>query len=246
MSAQNAPFPKHDPVAFAFLLAMVLAAAVVTGASLSGVASGAVQDMLRTAGFGQESEIKAEQRRQALALAKLENSFGLVRGEVAILGARVGDAEKPRREAVNQAARETPKEASTEPTKPPSGQAARGIEVAALRTSIEEHAERNRNEFSAVNKRIDWLEKLVYSQDATGSVQPAAPTAPGRRRSAQATPGWFVLHAEQGVAVIAGKGGTIDVTPGFVVPDLGRVAAIRQQGGRWVVVMDKGMTIRER
>ncbi|HWN50766.1 MAG TPA: hypothetical protein VNO18_13265 [Xanthobacteraceae bacterium] len=30
------------------------------------------------------------------------------------------------------------------------------------------------------------------------------------------------------------------------IPDLGRVAAIRQEGGRWVVVMDKGMTIRER
>ena len=55
-----------------------------------------------------------------------------------------------------------------------------------------------------------------------------------------------MLHAEQGVAVIAGKGGTVDVTPGFVVPDLGRVAAIRQQGGHWVVVTDKGMTIRER
>ena len=38
----------------------------------------------------------------------------------------------------------------------------------------------------------------------------------------------------------------IDVTPGFTVPDLGRVAAIRQEGGRWVVVTDKGMTIRER
>jgi hypothetical protein len=55
-----------------------------------------------------------------------------------------------------------------------------------------------------------------------------------------------VLHAEKGVAVIAGKGGAIDVTPGFMVPDLGRVAAIRQEGGRWVVVTDKGMTIRER
>ena len=34
--------------------------------------------------------------------------------------------------------------------------------------------------------------------------------------------------------------------PLHLIPDLGRVAAIRQEGGRWVVVMDKGMTIRER
>ena len=224
-----APVAKHDPVAFTFLIAMALAAAVVTGASLSGVASGAVQDALRTAGFGQDSEIKAEQRRQALGLAKIETSFGLVRGEIAMLNARIDDVEKPHQEAAK------------EPPVP--GQIDTSIDLTALRTSLDEHAERNRNEFNAVNKRIDWLEKLVYSPDVTGSVQPAAP---GRRHGAQPAPDWFVLHAEKGVAVIAGKSGTIDVTPGFLVPDLGRVAAIRQQGGHWVVVMDKGVTIRER
>ena len=117
------------------------------------------------------------------------------------------------------------------------------FDLGALRTSLDEQSERSRNEFSAINKRIDWLEKLVYSRDATGSVQPAMPV---RRQGSQSGPSWFVLHAQKGVAVIAGKGGTIDVTPGFMVPDLGRVAAIRQEGGRWVVVMDKGLTIRER
>ena len=150
------PVPKHDPVAFTFLIAMAVATAVVTGASLSGVASGAVQDMLRTAGFGQDSEIKAEQRRQSLALAKVETSFGLVRGEVAMLNARIADAEKPHQEAAKEA--------------PASGHVDTSVDLAALRTSLDEHAERNRNEFSAVNKRIDWLEKLVYSPDATGSV----------------------------------------------------------------------------
>jgi hypothetical protein len=207
-------------------MAMALAAAVVTGASLSGGASGAVQDLMRTAGFGQDSEIKAEQRRQALAVAKFEATFGQVRGEVAKLNARIDATEKARHDAADAASRHVDIE----------------IDLATLRTSLDEHTERNRSEFGAVNKRIDWLEQLVYSQDATGSVPPATPG----RRGAQSAPGWFVLHAEKGVAVIAGKGGTIDVTPGFVVPDLGRVAAIRQQGGRWVVVMDKGMTIRER
>lgn len=65
-------------------------------------------------------------------------------------------------------------------------------------------------------------------------------------QGSQSGPSWFVLHAEKGVAAIAGKGGAINVTPGLMVPDLGRVAAIRQEGGPWVVVMDKGMTIRER
>jgi hypothetical protein len=224
---------KHDPVAFTFLIAMALAAAVVTGASLSGVASGAFQDVMRTAGFGQDSEIKAEQRRQALALTKIETSIGLAHGEVAMLTARLDDAAKLSQDTAKDAA-------------PAPGRVDGEIDIAGLRSSLDEHAERNRNEFSAVNKRIDWLEKLVYNQDATGSVQPATPAHPSRRHGAQSVPSWFVLHAEKGVAVIAGKGGTIDVTPGFVIPELGKVAAIRQLSGHWVVVTEKGTTIRER
>jgi len=226
MSDNTSPLPKTDPLAFTFLIAMALAAAVVTGASLSGIATGAVQDLLRTAGVGQDSKVRAEQRRQTLALEKIELLISRARADVALLNARVDDVEKLRQQAVSSA---------------PSVE--NEFELAALRTSLDEHAEHNRNEFTAVNKRIDWLEKLVYSQDATNSVQP---TAPGRRQSARSGPGWFVRHAEKGVAVIAGKGGAIDVTPGFVVPNLGRVAAIRQEGGRWVVVMDKGVTIRGR
>jgi hypothetical protein len=36
------------------------------------------------------------------------------------------------------------------------------------------------------------------------------------------TAGWFVLYADNGVAVISDRGGTIDVTPGFVIPQLAK------------------------
>ena len=65
--------PPKDTVAFAFLIAMILVAAVMFGAGVSGVASGAVQDMLRTAGFGASAEIRAE--------------LGLHRTEIADIGA---------------------------------------------------------------------------------------------------------------------------------------------------------------
>jgi hypothetical protein len=220
------PVPKNDTSAFTFFIAFALAAAVVAGASLGGVASSAIKDMLRNAGLERESEVVAEQRRQALALEKIELSVGRARADIALLNGRVDEADSVHREAVNS----TPS-------------VDHELELGALRTSLDEQGERNRNEFNAVNKRINWLEKLVYGQDGTGSVQPLTP---GRRRLAQSGNGWFVRHAEKGVAVIARKGGAIDVTPGFVVPDLGRVSAIRQEGRRWVVVMDKGMTIRER
>src|SRR5712692_4315617 len=226
MPDSKSPRLRNSPFAFRSLAPVALAAAVVTGASLSGLASGAVQKLPWTAGSRHDSEVMAEQRRQASALEKIEIAVSRARADVALLNARVDEAENVQQEAVNSARSMD-----------------RQFDLGALRSSLDEQAERNRNELRAVNKRVDWLEKIVYGQDATGPVQLAAP---GRRPNARSGRRWFVLHAEKGVAVIAGKGGAIDVTPGFMVPDLGRVAAIRQEGGRWVVVMDKGMMIRER
>jgi hypothetical protein len=234
----NSP-AKQDPVAFAFLIAISLAAAVATGSALSAVASGAMQDLLRVTGFGRDTAIEAEQHRQAAMLARLENSLGVVRNKVAQLATRAEEADAP------HGTSNPPQATGVEPDGRVDDLE---IGLATLRTSLVEQEERNRDALAAVNKRVDWLETLVYSQDATGSIQRVAPpgAAPGsaRRRGRQGA-GWYVLHAEEGVAVISGKGGTIDVTPGFVIPQFGRVAAIRQQAGHWEVVTDKG-TIRER
>jgi hypothetical protein len=222
---------RNGLFAFRSLAPVALAAAVVTGASLSGLASSAVQKLPWTAvGSRHDSAIVAEQRRQASALEKIEIAVSRANADVALLNARADEAENLRLEAV--------KSDSNSATGND-----REFDLGALRSSLDEQAERNRNELRAVNKRLDWLEKVVYGQDAGGPVQLAAP---GRRPNGRSGRRWFVLHAEKGVAVIAGKGGAIDVTPGFMVPDLGRVAAIRQEGGRWVVVTDRGMTIRER
>src|SRR5215831_13881592 len=70
MLDNTASLPKNGPLPLKFLVAMVLAAAAVTGAAISG--TGAARGQLQTAGVGQESEIRAEQRRQALALEKIE------------------------------------------------------------------------------------------------------------------------------------------------------------------------------
>ncbi len=225
---------RNGLFAFRSLAPVALAAAVVTGASLSGLASGAVQKLPWTAGSGHDSAIVAEQRRQASALEKIEVAVSRARADVALLSARADDAENLHLEAAKS---------TINPATNSAAGTDREFDLGALRSSLDEQAERNRIELRTVNKRLDWLEKIVYGQDAAGPVQLAAP---GRRPNASSGRRWFVLHGEKGVAVIAGKGGAIDVTPGFTVPDLGRVAAIRQEGGRWVVVMDKGVTIRER
>jgi hypothetical protein len=220
--------------AFRSLAPVALAAAVVTGASLSGLASGAVQKLPWPAGSRHDSAIMAEQRRQASALEKIEIAVSRAHADVALLNARADEAENLHLE---------PAKSPISPATNSTTGADREFDLGALRSSLDEQTERSRNELRAVNKRLDWLEKIVYGQDAAGPVQLAAPA---RRPNVRSGRRWFVLHAEKGVAVIAGKGGAIDVTPGFMVPDLGRVSAIRQEGGRWVVVTDKGMMIRER
>jgi len=226
MPHHTSPSLRNRLSAFRPLLAVALAVAVVTAASLSGLASGASQKLPWTTRSRHDTEIVAEQRRQASTLETIEIAVSRARADVALLNARLDEAETSQQEAADSAR-----------------SIDRQFDLAALRSSLDEQAERNRNELRVVNKRLDWLEKLVYGQDASGSVQLAAS---GRRPGARSGRRWVVLHAEKGVAVIAGKGGAIDVTPGFAVPDLGRVAAIRQEGGHWVVVTHKGMTIRER
>src|SRR6266849_4766843 len=172
MPDNTSPRLRNGPLAFRSLAPVALAAAVVTGASLSGLASGAVQKLPWTARSGHDSEIMAEQRRQASALEKIELAASRARADVALLNARVDEAENVQQAAANSAIN-----------------SATGIDrqfdLGALRSSLDEQAERNRNELRAVNKRLDWLEKLVYGQDATGSVQLAAP---GRRPSGRSGP----------------------------------------------------------
>jgi hypothetical protein len=240
MPDSTSPPARSNPVVFTLVMTAALAGAVLAGASLTGVANGSMQDLLRGAGFGRNGEIMAEQRRQALALQKMAQEIGSARADVAALNARVDEAESLYQEAVNVASAA----ASGRPD-PASGPPSQGrdheLDLGALRSSVDAQAEHNRNEFHAVNKRLDWLEKVIYGPE--GAVQPAG-TSPHRQRR-QLAHGWRVLRAENGSAVISGRRGAIDVTPGSTVPDLGRIAAIRQERGRWVVVTENGMTIRE-
>src|SRR5215470_3055110 len=130
------PRPKNDRFAFMRLTAVALAVAVVTGASLGGLASGAVPDLLHFTKSDHDAEIRAEQRRQASALERIEISVSRARADVALLDARVDEAENLSHEAANSAA-----------------SIDREFDLRALRSSLDENAERNRNEWRAVNKR---------------------------------------------------------------------------------------------
>lgn len=281
MLKKLASLRQEDSTAFALLTAVALALAVVSGVSLSSVASGAMQAVLRAAGVGQNGEIKAEQRQQAASLGKLEKTVSTMIGEIATLNARnestasvggmpalderlakidaelgalrarfagmryadprgIADAKlaEPRGTAdAKVAAATTDDGLRREVDRLNAGLSRDGIEIDALRTTLDERDQSNRKEFNGIYKRLDRLETLLTGHDLTGSIN----RMQQRSRAPNPLGGWKVTHAQDGYAVITGRGTRYDVMPGYVIPSLGRVAEVRQRGNRWIVVTEKGV-----
>ncbi len=103
MPDNASPSPTSNPVILTSLITAALAAAVLTGASLSGVVGGAAQDQLRNAGFGRTGQVLAEERRQTQVLERIEIAVSRVRADIALLNARMDEVRNLDHGAVNAA-----------------------------------------------------------------------------------------------------------------------------------------------
>lgn len=116
-----------------------------------------------------------------------------------------------------------------------------------------------------ITEAIDRLEKKVAALPPTPAPAPAAAPAPpspndvvGSITPRQVTPETrtapkpqildaFVLRrVYDGVAVVEGRMGVIEVEPGASIPGGGRVEDIKRQDGHWVVVTSKGLIVSAR
>lgn len=79
------------------------------------------------------------------------------------------------------------------------------------------------------------------SAEVTGSIQPRQATA--RREIIQ---GWRVRQAYEGVAILEGQAGVIEVAQGQDVPNLGRIEEIKYENGGWQVSTSKGIIVSAR
>jgi hypothetical protein len=77
--------------------------------------------------------------------------------------------------------------------------------------------------------------------DVTGSVKPTAPPVPEAKPKPPIIEDYVVRRVFDGVALVEGRRGIIEVEPGSTLPGAGRVEEIRRQDGRWVVVTSKGL-----
>jgi hypothetical protein len=82
------------------------------------------------------------------------------------------------------------------------------------------------------------------ASDVTGSIPSPAPR-PAEATSGQPNilDGWSVRRVYDGLALIEGRYGAVEVESGDLIRGLGRVKDIRRQDGRWVVETSRGLIV---
>jgi len=207
MSASSPPGrrkPKSDFTALSLLIGMVLAVAVTGGASFSAAGSGALRQGLRALGFGRDTEIQAEQRKQATTLAEIERVLNRMDNEIGGLSTRMMRAEANGTAASSRLARldgslatlgtnvdELRARSETgggEQWRKPVDHlntAVTGVrtDILALRSSLDAFDQSRRSDVGALTKRIERLEQAITAADATASI-PNAPASRGGETSA--------------------------------------------------------------
>ncbi|MDB5601106.1 MAG: hypothetical protein JWN71_3150 [Xanthobacteraceae bacterium] len=105
-------------------------------------------------------------------------------------------------------------------------------------------------------ERFDQRLAAASAPETTGSVpatrSAAASDEPKLQDKLQAAApqpviaGWVLRDISDGRALVESRYGMYEVSPGGNLPGLGRVATIKRQDGRWVVVTPKGVIVSER
>ena len=83
----------------------------------------------------------------------------------------------------------------------------------------------------------------VSSPEITGTIQPQPRPPIARREIIQ---GWRVRRAYEGVAILEGPAGVVEVAQGQDVPNLGRIEEIKNENGRWQILTSKGIVLSAR
>ena len=52
---------------------------------------------------------------------------------------------------------------------------------------------------------------------------------------------WVVRDVYDGIALVESPRGSIEVTPGEIIPGAGTVKSIQRRGGGWIVITSRGL-----
>src|SRR5262245_113219 len=226
----------RDFTALALMLGMVLAVAVTSGATFSAAGSGTLQQTLRTLGFGRDSEIQAEQHRQASTLAEIERMLGRMDNEIGGLTNRMTRADARDTVTKESLARldggvaglsaemkelqARSEAAGGDSWRKPVDQLNAAVagtrgDIITLRSSLDAYEQSRRNDASAIHKRIERLEKIIITRDAVGSIANGSTPLPEATEAAPAGGGLRGLFGLRGSGTSdSGAGHVIDLSGG--------------------------------
>lgn len=189
-SSSATPTAKRDTTATAFLAAVLLAAALTGVATLSAAGTGALQELLRFAGYGRSTALELEQRRQAEAIAGIERILANVMADVGGIDARVKTVQAGASSVGGRLARIDSDIGALRDTVAKRlkqadavhGQASDKLvhgalmEVASLRSTLDTTESAHRRELAIIDQRLGRLEQALSGHDMTNSAQqkPAA------------------------------------------------------------------------
>jgi len=138
-------------------------------------------------------------------------------------------------------------------------------DLGALRTTLEQSGKVNIGQFAKATERLEraqaeaaakiakiseGVERLerrptaaagTGQNDVTGSI--ATPPAAEAKPKPAIIEDYVVRRVFDGVALVEGRRGIVEVEPGATLPGAGRIEEIRRQDGRWVVVTSKGLIV---
>jgi len=123
-------------------------------------------------------------------------------------------------------------------------------EIVAKLDNLQERLERVEKQTVGDSSRAQAQppEKSAVAKPAPAPHEPSAPlTGAGGPKSSTAAietrriENWTVKDVADGVAILAGPRGIIEVSSGDVVPGVGRVQSISRRAGRWIVATNKGV-----
>jgi hypothetical protein len=133
-------------------------------------------------------------------------------------------------------------------------------DLGALKASLEQSVKATAAQYGKIAERLDRTEpatKLIKINEALERLERRVPAAHAQNDvtgsvSSDTKPkptiieDYVVRRVYDGVALVEGRKGIIEVEPGTTLPGAGRVEEIRRQDGRWVVVTNKGLIVTPR
>ena len=103
-------------------------------------------------------------------------------------------------------------------------------------------------QLTKISDEVEKVERLQSDRrTGTSGAENLAP-APGEAKPSKpaVVEGWVLRSVSDGVALIEGRHGVIEIEPGDSLPGIGRIHEIKRQDGHWVVVTPKGLIVSAR